>query len=71
MKFASETRWMSLLTSLSREWCHMMEASACRVIAACRNPSSAEELNSLAKEHEGRLSTVQMDITDEDSIQVH
>ena len=43
---------------------------ACRVIAACRKPESAEDLNGLAKEHQGRLDIVQMDITDEDSIQV-
>lgn len=41
-----------------------------RVIAACRNPSNSEGLKQLGEDSNGRLETVQMDITNEDSIQV-
>ena len=46
------------------------KAMSYRVIAACRDPSSAQDLNTLKDKSEGRLRTVQMDITDEQSIKV-
>lgn len=41
------------------------------VVAACRNPSDSKELHELVAAHGDALSTVKLDVTDEDSIQVH
>ncbi|MCY3780180.1 MAG: SDR family oxidoreductase [Chloroflexi bacterium] len=39
-----------------------------RVYAACRNPDGAAQLNKLAQEHNSRVRVLQMDVTDEASI---
>lgn len=48
----------------------MKPYTAYRVIAACRKPDQAEHLHKLKEQSEGRLDLLQMDITDEQSIQV-
>ena len=40
----------------------------CRVLASCRNPAGAAELNALAESHVGRLPILQLDVNDEASI---
>ena len=40
------------------------------VLAACRTPSKATELQQLAKEHPGQLHLLTLDVTDEKSIEV-
>jgi len=42
--------------------------ACCRVIATCRNPDKAAELQQLQSSSSGRLDIVQLDCTDEDSI---
>ncbi|KAK9803014.1 hypothetical protein WJX73_010890 [Symbiochloris irregularis] len=39
-----------------------------KVVAACRNPDNADGLRDLQQQHSGNLSTVALDVTDEDSI---
>ncbi|HLK96848.1 MAG TPA: SDR family NAD(P)-dependent oxidoreductase, partial [Hymenobacter sp.] len=39
------------------------------VFAACRRPDAATDLRELAAQHPGRLTLVQLDVTDEASIQ--
>lgn len=41
-----------------------------RVVAACRNPDKSDGLKELQQQHSGNLSTVILDVTDEDSITV-
>ena len=41
---------------------------SCRVVAACRNPGGAAELQQLQDSSDGRLDLVQLDCTDEKSI---
>lgn len=49
----------------------MLEAKVfCSVIAAVRSPDSANELRDLKKDRNNQLSVVEMDITDEESIEV-
>ena len=40
------------------------------VLAACRTPSKATELQQLAKEHPGQLHLLTLDVIDEKSIEV-
>ena len=40
----------------------------CRIFASCRNPEGAAELNNLARQSDCRLRVLQMDVTDEASI---
>ena len=40
------------------------------VVAACRAPGAAEELTALVNDSHGRLTAVQIDVTDEDTIAV-
>ena len=39
------------------------------MLAACRTPSKATELQQLAKEHPGQLHLLTLDVTDEKSIE--
>ena len=41
---------------------------ACRVIATCRNPDGAADLQNMQSGSDGRLDIVQLDCTDEKSI---
>ena len=51
---------------------HVRQAvqAGCTVLAACRTPSKATDLQQLAKEHPGKLHLVTLDVTDEKSIEV-
>ena len=42
----------------------------CTVLAACRTPSKATELQQLAKEHPGQVHLLTLDVIDEKSIEV-
>ena len=42
----------------------------CRVVAACRSPDAAEQLQQLREEHPDTLTTIPLDVTDEQSIEV-
>ena len=44
--------------------------AGCTVLAACRTPSKATELQQLAKEHPGQLHLLTLDVTDEKSVEV-
>ena len=47
-----------------------LEKSSYRLIATARAPEKAADLQKLASSHEGRLHILQLDATDDESIQV-
>lgn len=47
---------------------HQYAASGAKVVAACRNPASAEELQKLANSFSGRVRVIPLDVADEASI---
>lgn len=46
----------------------LVERPNTRVVATCRTPAAAEQLQALQQRHAGRLDIVQLDSTDESSI---
>ena len=61
-----------LITGANRglgfEFARQYQADGWRIFAACRDPASAGELQSLAKDSSGKLTIVAMDVTDSTSI---
>lgn len=61
-----------LITSANRglglEFVKQYAGDGWRVIAACRDPASADQLQALARTLEGRVDTIAMDVTDAQSI---
>src|SRR6476646_7466081 len=54
---------------LGVEFARQYAADGWRVLATCRNPGAAGQLQRLAQAYEAMLSIVAMDVTDDDSIQ--
>ncbi|KAK7077251.1 hypothetical protein SK128_015407 [Halocaridina rubra] len=50
------------------QFCATLAARGVKVVACCRNPSSAQLLKSLQEQHHGLIDTVQVDVTSEDDI---
>lgn len=48
-----------------------LEKTDAQVVATARQPSEADELNTLSKNYAGRLSTIELDAGSESSIEVH
>jgi NAD(P)-dependent dehydrogenase (short-subunit alcohol dehydrogenase family) len=61
-----------LITGANRglgfEFARQYATDGWRVIAACRNPTTASELRRLAQDRRGRLKVVAMDVTDAESV---
>ncbi|KAK9815276.1 hypothetical protein WJX72_000975 [[Myrmecia] bisecta] len=47
----------------------LLSRPGCRVVAACRNPTNATQLQQLRSQHPDKLSVVMLDSTNEESIQ--
>jgi NAD(P)-dependent dehydrogenase (short-subunit alcohol dehydrogenase family) len=52
---------------LGLEWCRQYAADGWRVYATCRHPEAADDLLSLARQHD-RLSLHRLDVTDADAV---
>ena len=48
----------------------LLQKAKVHVVATVRQAANAEDLNKLAHQHQGRVSVVQLDISDEQSIEV-
>ena len=53
---------------LGLEWVRQLNATGWRILACCRNPDQAEELNQLAKNADGRITIHKLDVTDHAAI---
>ena len=55
---------------IGQEHARQAVQAGCTVLAACRTPSKAAELQQLAKEHPGQVHLLTLDVTNEKSIEV-
>ena len=55
---------------IGQEHARQAVQAGCTVLAACRTPSKATELQQLAKEHPGQVHLLTLDVTNEKSIEV-